>query len=480
MTAPATDLTEADLGPLGPMIASGGQARIYELPNLTLPDVRGPLVYKKYKQGKGPMHSIRPIVALRSDLVAEPAKLSFLDSLTAWPIRQVSDANGAVLGLVLARIPGPFFEDLRLPSGAVDNTPREIQYLFIRPDKAMRLHLPTPTPNERLSVCRDFAGALAFLHDELRVAFGDINPRNAVFRVNAEPTVMLIDCDAVRKIGQSSAMPQLNAPDWDPPEGTGTLGVPTDLYKLGLFVLRCLTPGDFSSINRDPRPAASVLDQRGMGLLNKALLGDPVERPSAQQWHRYLRRALGEALSPPVLTKVTLDRTIVAAGESATLTWAADEADVLELTGPGLPRPISVSAAAGSGSVAVQPVRTGRITVTVRNQLGSDETLTDPVFVYDVASFEDIPVPMPLFDPLRVLPRHLPSVTAVLPSMPGGAPVPLPAMALASWDQPDPVSQQFVDVVGPPPAAASGVPDIPTDITALMTAPPDPDPKAKR
>jgi hypothetical protein len=468
-------LTENQLGPLGPQIGQGGQAKVFDLPALTLPDAQGRLVYKQYRPNAAPLHGMSRVVALRTRLAAHPVELARLDAATAWPVRQVVDSSGAVLGLVLPRIPDSYFEDLRLPSGGHEPRQREVQYLIIPPDRALRLNMPTPTPEQRLRICRDFAGALAFLHGELAVTFGDINARNALFRLDAEPTVMLIDCDAVRVRGEMATLKQLNAPDWDPPEGADVLSQATDLYKLGLFVLRCLTPGLGSSVNRDPAVARGALDNVGLDLLRHALTGPPGGRPSAETWHRYLRRRLGEALAPPRLTRVDPDRTIVAAGEPVVLTWAAEDADTIELTGVGIP-PTSVPGLAGTGTVTLRPTRTGTVGVVARNTLGTDELRTGPVAVFDVASFVDLPVPMPTLDLPPLTPPELPSVSTVIPPFPRTERLPVPASvsAFEEWTVPDlEPPPQPLDPAGRPPALGFGASAIPVDLTAIMTAAPD-------
>lgn len=475
---PPADLTVDQLGPLGAQIGSGGQAVVYDLPTLSLPDVQGRLVYKRYKPGLAPAHGLGQIVGLRTRLLAEPAKLAFLDATTAWPVRQVRDTNGAVCGLVLPRIPDSFFHDVALPSGKTATIPLSAQFLFIPPDKALRGGTPTPTPTERLTICRDFTATLAFLHDELNVAFGDINHSNAVFRMGTEPMVMFVDCDAVRVVGGVGTVPQLNTPDWDPPEGRDVLSIVTDRYKLGLFVLRCLTPDNNSSVNRDPAWARGALDTQGLQMLTAALRGPADQRPSAEEWLRYLRRALGEALNPPTLTQVEIDRTIVAAGEPVTVRWSAQDADTIEFSGVGV-APTSVPAAAGSGTVELHPSRTGRILAVARNQLGEAGTQTGPVAVFDVPSFHDIPVPMPRLEIPRIAPADLPPVAAVLPPFPAGVPVPIPAMAdLAGvFGEPDTSTPpEPLDLGGPPPVFGFGVSAVPIDIAAILSAVPDPGP----
>jgi len=90
----------------------------------------------------------------------------------------------------------------------------------------------------------------------------------------------------VRRRGQGAAVPQLNSPGWGAPE-KGPQTIESDRYKLGLFILRCLTPG-VNAQNRDPEKAATVLDRDGLQLLRLALGEDPAARPSGKTWVMYL------------------------------------------------------------------------------------------------------------------------------------------------------------------------------------------------
>jgi hypothetical protein len=196
--APDDEFARDRLGRLGSLLGQGGQAKVYEAPGLRLADVHGPLVYKQYRPGHAGMHGPRRLVALRNG--ADPARQAQLDAVTAWPVRQVVD-NGAVCGLLLPRIIDPFFHEIRLPSGLRKRLPREVQFLFVPPDKAQMLDLPVPSPVQRIAICRDFAAALEFLHDDMQVVFGDVNARNALYRLDEEPMVMFVDCDAARRHG---------------------------------------------------------------------------------------------------------------------------------------------------------------------------------------------------------------------------------------------------------------------------------------
>lgn len=476
MTTPPTAGEEIDrsaIGQLGGVLGKGGQAKVHDAPGLRLPDVAGPLVYKEYLPGAAPAHGPRRLVALRN--AADPALRARLDALTAWPSRQVVE-RGAVVGLVMPRIHDDFFQEMRLPSGKLARKPREVQFLLIPPDKAQLLDLPVPSPQQRLALCRDFAAALAFLHDDLDVVFGDINACNALFRLDTEPMVMFVDCDAARRTGDMAAVAQLNAPDWELP-GSTVLSKDTDLYKLGLFILRCLTPGNLSSVNRDPARARLVLDAQGMALLKAAVGGPAGQRPTAQQWVRYLRRCLGEATTPPVLTTATIGRSIVAAGEPVVLTWAADEADEIEISGVGLAA-VVVDGGSGGGDVEVRPTRTGTLHVVARNALGEDAITTPPVAVFDVAPRVSVPVAIPHLDLPQLDRTPLPAIGRALPSMPHSALPELPAHATAVGQWPtDPAPGPAVgpSSYGSAPLASwpyESTPDadVPVDITSIFTS----------
>ncbi len=281
-------VSRSDLGVLGAKLGEGGQAKVYAVPSLTLPDVAGPVVFKHYRPGHRP--SAGGLDALvRRRLRMEPLVRRRLDVRTAWPVRTVEE-DGEVCGVLLPYIPGDFFHTRYLPSGEADRALCEWQHLFVDPDRSRRLGMPAPGAKTRVLLCRDFAGVLHLLHSNDFVV-GDINAKNAVFRLTARPSVQLVDCDAIRVRGSAAVVAQLNAPDWEPPERT--LSQSTDLYKFGLLVLRTLCPGNGASLYRDPDRIRGVLDARGHQLLTDALNPAPERRPSALDWGRYLDGVLG-------------------------------------------------------------------------------------------------------------------------------------------------------------------------------------------
>jgi hypothetical protein len=271
------------LGAIGTLIGKGGQGRVYLVPDVRLPDVPGPLVYKEYDPGQGPGQGLQPLVRFRGGL--DPATRDRLDACTAWPVRVVED-DVRVRGILMRLIPPSFMQTRTLPgTGARQTGPREVQNLMVPPARALLVGMPAADPKQRLLVCRDLAAALYLLHKH-EFVYGDLNARNEVFRLGERPSVLLVDCDAVRKRGSAAVVAQLAAPDWDAPERWPTFF--TDRYKFGLFVLRCLGSGDQVSTTRDPARADAALDPEGRQLLRRALTGPPTDRPDLREWGRYL------------------------------------------------------------------------------------------------------------------------------------------------------------------------------------------------
>ncbi|WP_146175102.1 hypothetical protein [Umezawaea tangerina] len=381
-----------------------------------------------------------------------------LDSIAAWPVRVVEE-NGQAVGIVMPRIPGAYFDRVQRNAG-VKQSLREVQNLFIDPARAVQVGRPAPTDEERLRVCRDFAGGLAFLHEELKVVFGDINAMNEVFRLDAEPMVMFLDCDAVRPNGVVAQVRQLDAPDWLPPEG-GALTLATDHYKLGLFILRCLSPGTGSSVKTDPDAAAARLDTEGMAMLRRALGSNPADRPTAREWEVRLRRLLGESLVPPRLGEVRVDRTMVLSGQSVVVEWEALEADWVEVVAGS--RSTRVDGGPGRGRTPVEPETSGRIRVRAGNNLGVDERELGPVRVVSPPGVHQLPIPMPQV--------HWPVLD--VPGPPGLELLPLPRV-----DLPPEVPQLFTTggngVSWPAVPAPQGV-GFPLDLQAMLTESPEVD-----
>lgn len=285
-------LQRAELGRLEPL-GSGGQSHVYRLPEFTLPDVPGPLVYKEYHAGTGMISEpgLASVIGFRERLPADQRQ--FVDKVSAWPLGTVLD-DRLVRGVVMREIPDSFMHHIALIGGQLDRIPRSAQFLFVDRRKVERVGIEFAEHRARLVLCAHLAYVLAFLHHR-DVMFGDLSGNNVVFRLEPSAGVMLVDCDAVRKVGTSAIVDQLHTPDWIPPEGQDApQTVATDLYKFGLFVLRVLDPRDGSSVNVDPSSLDGRLGSPGDAMLRRALSRDPARRTRAKDWHAYLKAAVAQ------------------------------------------------------------------------------------------------------------------------------------------------------------------------------------------
>ena len=386
-------IERGQLGTLGAQLGRGAQAVVHELPSLTLPDVAGALVYKEYRGSVGSPFDLRRIVADR--IALDQDRRDWLDEISVWPLRVVED-NGVACGIVMRRIPESFVDTLTLPgTGKTKKSLREVQNLFVAADRARDLGRPVPDTLQRLRICRDFADALSFFHTELSVAFGDVNPKNELYRLDRQPNVMFLDCDGVRRSSQVSGTRQLNAPDWVPPNNE-PLSQATDRYKLGLFVLRCLCPGPRGSTQLDPAAAAGVLDDTGRQLLVRALGTEPHDRPTARDWYIYLSRLLGEPVEPPVLTEARIDEQWVRYGEPLAVHWRATDALTVEIRIASHTE--RVPATADHGTAHIFPAESAYVLVVARNEVGADARTIGPVAVVYPPPQLELPVPMPHLD----------------------------------------------------------------------------------
>jgi hypothetical protein len=380
------------LGALGAELGRGGQASVFSLPHFTLDDAPGQLVYKRYHVTPRSSADLCTIVSLRNTL--DPMTQKRLDAVAAWPCRVVMHAGTAV-GVVMPRISKGYVDTLQLPSGKAKQSLREVLNLFAPIERVRRVGRPIPSDVQRLQVCRDFAAALSFLHEELGVVFGDINAKNELWQLSDSPFVMFLDCDAVRPRGSVAGTRQLNAPDWDPPEG-GSLNRSTDLYKLGLFILRTLSPGDQASARRNSAAASRLLDRMGLDLLARAVGKVPGSRPSAREWTVYLSGILGDPLGPPSLGEVELDRTFALAGQPVEIKWKATDAVWVEILMPG--QVSRVRGLSGAGTFSVILGETRLLTIRAGNEHGIDERELGLVTVVPQPEHRLLDVPMPRLD----------------------------------------------------------------------------------
>jgi len=166
--------------------------------------------------------------------------------------------------------------------------PREARFLFLDRQAATQRGLEFPDLAVRLLLCQRLAYLIAFLHNN-GIVFGDISSRNVLYCLAPTPGVLLVDCDAVRKVGSAPVVAQGHAPDFMPPNPYSPQSITTDLFKLGLFIIRTLSPGVVVTSDNASDTAAGVLDETGAAMVTASVGHDAALRPSALAWYRYFR-----------------------------------------------------------------------------------------------------------------------------------------------------------------------------------------------
>jgi len=261
----AIRVRKADLGQLT-QIGQGGFSKVFRVPGYVLPGDPAALAYKEFTvdvaaQGR----SADSVVSFR-EMLSETGR-NEIDRYTAWPRALVEDNEGNVTGLLMPLIPAEFFTDMEDPmTGAIGPHLREMQWLIASRQQRheARINLPDVELPDRVALLAQLAYILARLHEHGWV-FGDLSFRNVVFTLSP-PRIMVLDCDGAAALTDFQRR-QSSTPMWDPPECSfsGSFQGPapvqserqdtvTDVYKLGLAVLRCLSPGRGAASSRSVRP----------------------------------------------------------------------------------------------------------------------------------------------------------------------------------------------------------------------------------
>lgn len=399
---------------LGPLLAEGGEGRVYEL--LDWPD----RVYKAYRTPQ-PRAGLTELVGWSATL--EPAAARRVGASTAWPVAVVLDPPrssgagkedaGPAAGLVLPRAPRRF--SLRHRDGRSHLA--TLSYLTADPGRrsaAYGIDLPPAMSPERLGLVYALARLIeAFESASPVVSHGDLSAKNVLWSLSRGPEVFIIDCDNGERFASGPAHPEPEAlgwadrrramtPNWDDPSvrSGANPGPYADRYSLALIFLRVCGAAHYPI--QKPQKAGELIDVeigvpttarrvRSLGpsaplwQLCSAGLGDaPASRPRAATWVAALEAVLSELGAARILDAVWASqgraplRTSVAAG---VLTVAANGAGTRPVSVhpvpvrprlEGRPTRITVPAAASSASGAsamsggwtVVRTRTGGVTAT--------------------------------------------------------------------------------------------------------------------
>lgn len=384
---------ESSLGSLA-FLAEGGFGQVFRIDDYTLPSDQTPLAYKKFtvdpaEQAK----SAAATVEFRDKM--NQADRADLDERSTWPRALVSDAKGAVCGLIMPLIPAEFFFEAPDDSGKLVRKPREMSWL-VSSDKqrtAARVDFSDVPRTDRLVLLAQLAYAVGRLHKHGWV-FGDLSFSNAVFALDP-PRMMLLDCDGAAALTDRSRK-QASTLLWDPPEcpiqpppggrQQDRQDAVTDVYKLGLAILRCMSPGKGGASSRNTARLGHELDAEGTDLVTRALSTDRGLRPVARDIYDYLRRtALGRVILPEV-ARARLTTPCRVRSMDAHIEWQIDHADEVEIhSGNGHTKTVPLNA--HPRGYTFQPSASGPVGIEARNRFGSARVDLGELTLYDLPTF---------------------------------------------------------------------------------------------
>lgn len=441
-----TKLRESDLGNLV-YLAEGAFAKVYRVDGFLLPSDSTPLAYKQFTvehaaQGRSAAVSVK----FRDDL--DVADRADLDQYTAWPRALVHDSLGAVCGLLMALIPPPFFCRQPDDTGKMTSKPREMGWLASSADQraAAQVDIGDVDRTERLLLLAQLVYILGRLHKHGWV-FGDLSFGNVAFALDP-PRTMLLDCDGAAPLADKSRK-QASTPFWDPPEcasqpppGTrrpqDLLDDVTDVYKLGLAVLRCLTPGKGAASTRVVGRLIGELDAAGLDLVTRALSDDRAVRPTAKELYSYLRQVVAARVRVPEVTMAHLVTPQRVRGQDVTIEWRVSYTTEIEITS-GNGTKLTVDPAAHPNGYSFRPDVSGQVLLDVRNRFGSAVVDLGVVELFELPPFKvDLNyLPRPEIPPMTAF--SVPSLAATIEGRPlvgvGGDVLKIPALNVLEFIQ---------------------------------------------
>jgi hypothetical protein len=385
---------KADLGQLIPL-AKGGFGEVFRVPGYHLPGDHTALAYKQFileKDAQG--RSAEAAVSFREGL--SRADRDDLDRCTVWPRALVAD-KGDVTGLLMPLIPDGFFcRALDPVSGAMKDKPREMSWLAASAKQRTeaQVDLRDVDRTERLILLGHLVYAIGRLHKHGWV-FGDLSFKNAVFALDP-PRVMLLDCDGAASLGDLGRK-QASTPMWDPPECSFSAapGVPqqdlqderTDVYKLGLAILRCLSPGKGASSSRLAARVAGELDAEGESLVERAVDTNRGRRPSAKEIYGFLRKIVAARIQPPAVLDAKLVTPFRVRGMDARLEWQIKHATEVTVTaGNGQRETVGVTG--DPQSYTFRPGESGPVFIEVANRFGTLRVDLGEITLYELPPFD--------------------------------------------------------------------------------------------
>ena len=446
-------IKKADLGALT-KIAEGGFGIVYRTSGFRLPGGSQELAYKEFTtEVAEQQRSARAAVDLWERL-DDPTR-DRLGSHSAWPCALVHDRR-RVCGLLMPLLGDDyFFRTHGAINGAGQRKPRTLEWLIATRQQRIAANADVPDIDrlERHVLLGKLVYVLGLLH-RLEWVYGDLSFKNVVFGLGP-PRVMLVDCDGAAPLADRSRG-QSHSPFWDPPEHQANEALQqddrSDVYKLGLAILRCLTPGKGAATTRDLARLSGVLDADGKHLVGLALSADPLQRPTAKELFRYFERLVQPRIAAPVIRSADVLTPYRLRGQDVQVAYEIDGADTIEIEAAN-GHLVQVNPVTPAATFAFRVDAAGPVMLVARNRFGASRALAGEVDLYELPRFDigRVRLPQPRVPALN--PVILSTSSAVLAQRPlvnVGTPV-------AAVPSPDIIA--LIRAAGPP---SGGVPEMPS------------------
>jgi serine/threonine protein kinase len=377
-------VNRASLGPLKEL-AEGAFGKVYHAKQYHLPGDSSAIAFKEFTKQVGDQARAAENAVSFRDLLS-PADQADLDRCTVWP-RAVVEERGTVVGLLMPLIAREFFfEATDQATGKTMRKLRELQWLIATPAQLTANGVQDVEETDRLVLLTQLVYDVARLHKQDWV-YGDLSFKNAAFAVSP-PRMILLDCDGAADL-HDSGRKQAHSLAWEPPECAqhNVQDKATDVYKLGLAILRCLNPGKGAATMRDPNRVAGKLDPTGKDLIERTVDRDPARRPTAKELYAYLRGIVASRIAPPEVISARLATPLRVRGMDARVEWEiANVSEVTIRVGASAPKTVPAN---GGPQFRVFPARdSGPVTIEAENRYGAVRVDLGELVLYEIPPFD--------------------------------------------------------------------------------------------
>jgi hypothetical protein len=249
------------------------------------------------------------------------------------------------------------------------------------------------TDAARISLAAQLADEVAKLHEQ-GFTHGDVTLYSAVLA--GEPPQVRLSARPAEPTGWG------RTPFFLPPEvadgSHADADERTDVYQLGLCVIRLLARGPGAIQLRDPTAVGTALKPDGVELLGRCVGRDRNRRPRAREVARFLRDRVEHLTRPPELLELAVLRPIELPGADAIVTWSQRYATKLRIIGTNGFEVSDLDPDAHPHGYTIRPPSTGPIFVEISNPYGSVVRQAGFIAFYEPPRFsldEHLPEPLP-------------------------------------------------------------------------------------